>query len=636
MVPTQQTNNLNRQKVAVGSESESDSFPYQFHDQSLMQLFDHGLHHSESVEELLVYLSKLVGQQSECNALWASQATENNGKFSPPFVLSDKDSELVWDIVEDQATVMINRVANSGQICSSPVRGSNHCELIVSPVMVPGSKAKKIQLMLIGCFSTKFQSSLRQQWLLGMAGQTVTRWFEMRKSESELTKNSGLNDTISLIFAIGQTKSTDEMGRTLVNHLKKMTGAVQVAIGLGNDASTQKLTAVSGVEDLNPHLENNIVVAKALASGFDVEEPIVYSPKNPDKSPGHIPLEAYCQSNNSNACCITPLITATGLQVGNILTSLNQVSEFDCEKHGDYMRQLSVMIAGHLEVVNRANRSLRQVVKDRWSEFSNSTWSRYLWIGAAILALIAIVPLPYQVACQCEIQPTKRRFVAAPYDGILEESLVENGEIVQQGQIIARLDGRQLRIELSGLRAELDGARKKRDSALAQGDVANSQIARSEMERFQSKIELIEEQLNHLEVQAPMGGVVVNGDLEKVEGAPLEMGQTLFEIAPLDEMVAEVGIPESEIPYVSPGMDVKIKLNAFPFQTWQGQITNIYPSAELVENESVFIAQVKLANDQQKLRPGLKGYAKVKSDYAPLAWSYFHQPWESVRYWMVW
>ena len=95
------------------------------------------------------------------------------------------------------------------------------------------------------------------------------------------------------------------------------------------------------------------------------------------------------------------------------------------------------------------------------------------------------IPLPYRVACDCELQPVLRRFVAAPYAGILERTFAENGDIVSKDQLLAQMDGRNLRIELSGLQAELAGAKKKRDLALAQGDIANSQIARSEMERFQ-------------------------------------------------------------------------------------------------------------------------------------------------------
>ncbi len=229
-----------------------------------------------------------------------------------------------------------------------------------------------------------------------------------------------------------------------------------------------------------------------------------------------------------------------------------------------------------------------------------------------------------------------RRFVAAPYDGILKQTLVQYGDVVAKDQVLAVMDGRQLRIRLSGLRAEHNGARKKRDSSLAKTDYAEAQIALSEMNRLEAEIQLLEQQVVNLEICSPIDGIIVSGDLEKVEGAPLEMGQTLFEVGPLNEMLAEVAIPEPEIQYVKAGMPVILKLDSFPFQTWSGEIEKIHPRAELVDNESVFVAHVKINNDDLELRPGLKGTAKIRADSYPLGWNLFHRAWESVRYWTIW
>ena len=101
-------------------------------------------------------------------------------------------------------------------------------------------------------------------------------------------------------------------------------------------------------------------------------------------------------------------------------------------------------------------------------------------------------------------------------------------------------------------------------------------------------------------------------------------------------MLAEIGIPESEIQYVEPGMQVAIKLNAFPFKTWTGTVEQIQPRTEIIDDESVFVAQVKIANEENQLRPGMKGSAKIKTKSAPIGWNLFHQSWESVRYWTIW
>ena len=247
-----------------------------------------------------------------------------------------------------------------------------------------------------------------------------------------------------------------------------------------------------------------------------------------------------------------------------------------------------------------------------------------------------LIPLPYRVNCDCRVQPTARRFVAAPYHGILEKSLVEAGEIVTEGQVVARMDGRQLRIELAGLEAEYKGARRKSDSSRAIGEVAQSQIAKMEMRRLAAQIELTKTRMQDLEVRSPIDGIIVSGDLEKAQGAPLETGQTLFEVAPLEKMVAEIGVPESEIQYINQDDSVKLKLNAFPFQSWSGKVERIHPGTEVIDDQTVFVTEVELDNEQGLLKPGMEGAAKISTHWTPLGWNLFHNTWENIRCWTVW
>ncbi len=330
-----------------------------------------------------------------------------------------------------------------------------------------------------------------------------------------------------------------------------------------------------------------------------------------------------------------PLITDDGRIVGGLLIG-GAANRFSNPGFTEYIGQVAKMISGHLDVVLRANQGVTSILKTKAKKLRSHKWRRFVIGAIVIVTTLMAIPMPYRVACDCELQPVLRRFVAAPYAGILERTFAENGDIVSKDQLLAQMDGRNLRIELSGLQAELAGAKKKRDLALAQGDIANSQIARSEMDAHGSKIQLLQQRTKNLEVCSPIDGIVVSGDLQKVEGAPLEMGQTLFEVAPLDQMISEIAIPESEIQYVKPEQEVSIKLSAFPFKTWAGKIKRIHPRAEIVDDESVFVAEVELENDGIELRPGMKGSAKIQSGWAPLGWNLFHRPWETVRYWTIW
>jgi hypothetical protein len=77
-------------------------------------------------------------------------------------------------------------------------------------------------------------------------------------------------------------------------------------------------------------------------------------------------------------------------------------------------------------------------------------------------------------------------------------------------------------------------------------------------------------------------------------------------------------------------------LNAFPFETWTGTIAKIHARSEIRDQDSVFVAEVELNNEDLKLKPGMQGRAKVIGKAYPLGWNLFHRPLEQLRYWTIW
>lgn len=257
-------------------------------------------------------------------------------------------------------------------------------------------------------------------------------------------------------------------------------------------------------------------------------------------------------------------------------------------------------------------------------------------LAAACLLFLLALPMPYRIECSCEVQPVTRRFVAAPYDGTLEKTLVSPGDVVREGDVLARMDEREIRWELAGLNADRARAEKERDAAMAGHRTSDTQLAELEMERLTLQIQLLEQRMKNLAIKSPIDGVVVAGDLEKAEGAPLTIGQTLFEVAPLGRMVVEVAVPECEIARVGRESPVKISLDALPDEYLEGSVQRIHPRAELREQASVFLAELEVENAGNRLRPGMNGWATVTSGRRSLAWILFHKPWSSLKQMLAW
>jgi len=266
---------------------------------------------------------------------------------------------------------------------------------------------------------------------------------------------------------------------------------------------------------------------------------------------------------------------------------------------------------------------------------AGSFWSRSKGIiGLSLLASAAMaVPMPYGVTCDCELQPVTRRFVAAPFEGALERALVEVGDTVSEGDVLARMDGKEVRWELAGNAAEYERAAKERDAHLADQKFGEAQLAKLQMERLSLTTKLLDHRTENLEVRSPIVGIVVSGELKRAEGVRLSMGQTLFEIAPLDRMIVEVEIPESELANVPSNTIASIRLEAFPNQRLEGKLKRICPRAELRNKQQVFVGEIELPNEAAQLKPGMRGRVSLEAGQSTLGWRLFHRTWNKVRLW---
>jgi multidrug resistance efflux pump len=224
-----------------------------------------------------------------------------------------------------------------------------------------------------------------------------------------------------------------------------------------------------------------------------------------------------------------------------------------------------------------------------------------------------------------------RRYIAAPFEGTLERSLVEPGDLVAAEQVLARMDDRDVRFELAGLEAEFQRAAKQRDAHLAAHDYGAAALSKFEMERLDVKRRMFEHRQERLDVKSPIDGIVVSGDLKRAEGIRLTTGQRLFEVAPLDAMIVEIAVEESDIAYVQAGQTVTVVPDAFPDRRLTAVIERVHPRSEVRDGAHVFIAEVRVQNADGLLQPGMRGRAHVSSGQCALGWRLLHKPWEQLR-----
>ena len=453
----------------------------------------------------------------------------------------------------------------------------------------------------------------------------------LAESEQQVQLTAAL---LELIAKLHQSADIHRACITIVNDLADLLGTRQVAIGTRRRGrGVCRLQAISGFGDFDHRSELSQAIQSSLDEAILNDQVTVWLREGIQSRQGNIALKQAGNINSAQAAVSAPLHNGDGNAIGALLVfgdgPADQVVHLT-----QALRVAERPLASCLAVNQKLEASLAaRLVRGTIGRLG--TWPGFIGLLAfvAFCASMAI-PMPYNVNCECQLEPVTRRYVVAPFEGTLEESLVKPGDLVAAGDVLAKLDAREMRWERAGLVADQQQAAKKRDAALASQHYGEAQIARLEMDRLQVQIQLLDHRAEHLEIRSPIDGIVTSGDWERAEGKPLEIGESMFEVAPLDKMIVEIAVPQDDIAYLSEKQSVAVRLDAYAGETFDVELRNIHPRSEIRDNKNVFIGEATLDNVGGTLQPGMNGRAKITTPDQPLGWILFHKPWETVQRWL--
>ena len=170
--------------------------------------------------------------------------------------------------------------------------------------------------------------------------------------------------------------------------------------------------------------------------------------------------------------------------------------------------------------------------------------------------------------------------------------------------------------------AALDAARAKEDSlaagigsAEAQFRVAQAQLVASQatVEQKQAALAQAQVDLDHTRITAPVNGIVVSRqvDVGQTVAASLQ-APVLFTIAQdLTRMQVETSVDEADIGRVRLDNPATFSVDAFPNETFRGQVTQIRKAAQIVQNVVTYTVVVAVSNPEGKLLPGMTANVKL-------------------------
>lgn len=263
---------------------------------------------------------------------------------------------------------------------------------------------------------------------------------------------------------------------------------------------------------------------------------------------------------------------------------------------------------------------------------------RDLAIGVALAILLALSFLPVRssVIAPAEVVAQEPAFVRAPFAGIVDSIEVAPNAAVKAGQLVVRLEQRQLKAEYSVAAKALEVATAQFYQASQEAIVdarAREQLAavRGRLDEARADFQYRKERLARADIVAPVSGVAVFNDPAEWVGRPVEVGERIMQISPAVSSRIEIELPASEIMDFGDDAEVLFFSNLNPDRPDSGRLAFVnYAASVSPTGVMAYTARADLQPGSE-LRLGLKGSAKIYGPRRPLILWLLRRPLAYVR-----
>jgi putative peptide zinc metalloprotease protein len=166
-------------------------------------------------------------------------------------------------------------------------------------------------------------------------------------------------------------------------------------------------------------------------------------------------------------------------------------------------------------------------------------------VAAAAAAALFVIPLPFSTVAPAVVWLPEKAQVRTEVDGFVAELAVADGEAVQPGDLLLRLDNAELRSTREQLASRLDGLRAEQFQQLLRDQNA-AQNLQLDIDRLQAELQRADERIAQLDVRAQAAGTLVMPRQSDLPGAYMRHGQTLGYVLAPDELRVRAAVAEAD------------------------------------------------------------------------------------------
>ncbi len=224
------------------------------------------------------------------------------------------------------------------------------------------------------------------------------------------------------------------------------------------------------------------------------------------------------------------------------------------------------------------------------------------------------------------IEPVTSVDVGTQVSGVISKLYVDYNSVVKAGDVIAELDRTNLTSELNSAQASLKSALSNLNyqktnygryknlydkGLISANDFEQARLsyvqAQQQAQQQRENVKKAQTNLGYATITSPIDGVVLSKEVEEGQTVASSFSTpTLFKIArDLTDMRVIADVDEADIGEVKEGQRVTFTVDAFPDDTFHGQVTQVRQEATTESNVVTYEVVISAPNEDLKLKPGL-------------------------------
>jgi membrane fusion protein (multidrug efflux system) len=205
--------------------------------------------------------------------------------------------------------------------------------------------------------------------------------------------------------------------------------------------------------------------------------------------------------------------------------------------------------------------------------------------------------------------------VVTKTSGVVLEIMVEEGDKVVAGQVLARLDSDRQRLNMKQSEANLRKLENdfKRQQEMIERKLISQDVydrSRYDLDTQRAAHDIAKLEMSYTEIRAPIGGVVSKRNVKV--GNLIQLNQPLFKIDDFDPLEAMIDVPEREMRLIKADQPVQMLVDALPDTVFTGSVARVSPVVDATTGTFRVVAQFK--DDSGRLRSGMFGRVRVVYD----------------------